>query len=251
MLQEVTIDFVFHFMLIFARLGAAFSTFPALGDKSIMMRARVMFAVLVTFVSYPIIAEHLPKYTENFGQIVSLIIIELLIGFIIAIGAKIYFLGLNVVGQILSMQSGLGAATFFDPIQRSQVAIFTTFLFIATTSAIFASDTHYLFIQGVIESYTRFPPGELLKVSDVSNFVTHIINDSFILAFKMSAPFLIVSIAILVGSGVLSRLMPNLQVFFVVTPAQILVMYCILYIIVISLINKILESIASTMNLVI
>ena len=149
------------------------------------------------------------------------------------------------------MQSGLGAASFFDPAQRAQVAIFGSFLFLAATAAIFITDTHFLFISGVIESYTRFPPGEMLNIQDVSKFVTHVINDSFILAFKMSSPFLVVSIAILVGSGILSRLMPNLQVFFVVTPAQILVMFCILYIVIIAIMEKIVEIIASTMQLVI
>jgi flagellar biosynthetic protein FliR len=67
----------------------------------------------------------------------------------------------------------------------------------------------------------------------------------------MSSPFLVVSIAILVGSGILSRLMPNLQVFFVVTPAQILVMFCILYIVIIAMLEKVVEVIGSTMYLVI
>jgi len=251
MLQAFTLEFVFHFMLIFSRLGVAFTTFPALGDKSIFMRARLVFAVLVSLVIYPLVAEKLPKYSENFSFIVGLIAIELLIGLVISIGAKIYFWSLHIVGQIISMQSGLGAASFFDPAQRAQVAIFGSFLFLASTAAIFITDTHFLFISGVIESYTRFPPGEMLNIQDVSKFVTHVINDSFILAFKMSSPFLVVSIAILVGSGILSRLMPNLQVFFVVTPAQILVMFCILYIVIIAIMEKIIEVIGSTMQLVI
>ena len=251
MLQAFTLEFVFHTMLIFSRLGVAFSMFPALGDGYIFMRARLAFALLTTLAIYPLIAQYLPKYSDNFSFIIGLITCELLIGYIISIGAKIYYWSLHIVGQIISMQSGLGAASFFDPAQRSQVAIFGSFLFLAASAAIFITDTHYLFIHGVIESYTRFPPGELLPAADISKFITHVINDSFIVAFKMSAPFLIVSIAILVGSGVLSRLMPNFQVFFVITPAQILVMFCILYVVIIAILEKIIEVVGSTMNLVI
>jgi flagellar biosynthetic protein FliR len=251
MLEGITTEYIFHFILIFARLGAAFSIFPALGDKSIFLRARVIFALVVSFVIYPLITGYLPKYVENVSLNASLLVIEMLIGLIISIGAKFYFLSLHIIGQILSMQSGLGSATFFDPAQRSQVAIFTSFLFIITTTAIFVSDTHYLFIQAVIESYTRFPPGEMLKIADISDFISHIVNDTFVLAFKISSPFLIISIAVLIGSGILSRLMPNLQVFFVITPAQIFVMFCTLYIVINTLIEKVIEAIQITLKLTI
>lgn len=249
MLTAITTEFVFQFMLIFARIGAAFSMFPALSDRNIFMRGRLACALAVSFVLYPLIKPYLPKYSENFSILVGLLVIELMVGVIISIGAKIYFWSLHTVGQIISMQSGLGAASFFDPTQRSQVAIFTSFLFIITTTAIFITNTHYLFIQGVIDSYQSFPPGEWPEISDISQFVTYVINDSFILAFKISSPFLVISLAMLVGSGVLARLMPNLQVFFVITPAQILVIFGTLYIVINVLVNKIVDAISSTINL--
>jgi flagellar biosynthesis protein FliR len=43
------------------------------------------------------------------------------------IAAKIYFTALDTVGTIISMQSGLSAATFFDPNQGEQVSIITSF----------------------------------------------------------------------------------------------------------------------------
>lgn len=249
MLQTITTELIFNFMLIFTRLGTAFSTFPALGDKNLSLRARLATALVVSFAVYLLVEDYLPKYSENFSYNISLLAIEFMIGLIISLGAKIYFWSLHTIGQILSMQSGLGSATFFDPAQRSQVSIFTSFLFIVVATAIFATDTHYLFIESVVESYKKFPPGQLLEVADMSKFITHMINDSFVLSFKIASPFLVVSLAILVGSGVLSRLMPNLQVFFVITPIQILVMYCVLYVIIVSLVQKIIEAIQLTTNL--
>lgn len=249
MLQELTLEFIFHFMLIFARLGTAFSMFPAISDRYVFMRGRLAIALTVGFILYPIITPYLPKYSENFSLNVSFLVIEILIGIIISIGAKFYFWCLHVVGQIISMQSGLGSATFFDPGQHSQVAIFTSFLFLTTIVFIFVTDTHYLFIQSVTDSYKNFPPGEWLNISDVSKFVTYVINDSFILAFKVSSPFLIVSLVMLVGGGVLSRLMPNLQVFFVITPAQILVIFGVLYITINFLVEKVVNSITTSLSI--
>ena len=83
MLQELTLEFVFQFMLIFARLGTAFSMFPGISDRYIFMRGRLSLALAVSFILYPIIVPYLPKYSENFSLNVSFLAIEILIGIII------------------------------------------------------------------------------------------------------------------------------------------------------------------------
>lgn len=249
MLQETVVEFIFHFMLIFSRFAAAFGMFPGLGDRTIPNRIRLVFTVVVSIVIYPVVSYRLPYYSENFALNVSCVAIEIFTGLVISIAAKIYFLCLNVMGNILAMQSGLGAATFFDPTQSSQVAIFSSLLTIVATATIFATDTHHLFLYSVVGSYEKFAAGELLNIGDVSQFVSYIVNDSFVLAFKITAPFLIISILMLVGSGVLSRLMPNFQVFFILTPVQILVLLAILYITVNAFISKVIDTIANSLQL--
>lgn len=248
MLEEFTVELVFHLMLVFARLGAAFSYFPAIGSHYIFTRARLIFALLVSFIIIPIVSPYLPKYSDNFALNISYLAIELLIGIVVSLAANIYFQAIHFVGQILSMQSALGSAAFFDPAQRVQVTLFSNFMTLITVVFIFASDTHYLFIKAIVESYIKFPPGELLNAGDMSKFVSFVINDSFILSFKIVSPFLVVSLAILTGSGMLSRLMPNLQIFFVITPAQILVMLVILYIVINVIITKIVTVITNGLN---
>jgi flagellar biosynthetic protein FliR len=250
MLNEITTEFIFHFMLVFARLGTAFSLFPAIGDRYIFMRGRLAFALVVSLVLCPILKIYLPTYSENFSLSVNLIAIEILIGIIISIGTKFYYWSLHFIGQIISMQSGLGSATFFDPSQKSQVAIFTSFLFLLTTIFIFSTNTHHLFIESVIDSYKRFPPGEWLNISDMNKFIVLTINDSFIVAFKVASPFLVISLIMLIGSGVLARLMPNLQVFFVITPAQILVIFGTLYIAINHIVETLTNSMINSLNIV-
>jgi flagellar biosynthetic protein FliR len=249
MLQEITTDFIYQFMLIFARLGVAFSMFPGFGENTILMRGRLIFALSVSLILLPTLASVIPKYTENAALTIGFIAIEMIIGLLISIASKFYFWSMHATGQIIAMQSGLGAASFFDPSQGMQSAVFTTFLFLLAVTLIFVSDTHYLFINAIIESYERFPAGNLPEIADMSKFIIHITNDSFLLAFKLSSPFLVISVAILVGSGILARLMPNLQVFFVITPAQILVIFGIFYIVVNAIVNRVVETIAMSVNI--
>lgn len=248
MLEELSLEFIFQFMLVFARLGTAFRRFPAVGAPYIHSRAKLFVALTISFVMLPILTPYLPKYTDDFAKNIGYIAIEILIGLIISVAANIYFMSLHFVGQILSMQSGLGAAAFFDSLQRSQVAIFSNFMLIIAIVMIFASNTHHLFISAVADSYMKFPPGELVDSGDVSKFVSFVLNDSFILSFKIVSPFLVVGLAIMTGSGLLARLMPNLQVFFVITPAQILIMFGTMYIVIQAIVSKLVVAISQSVN---
>jgi flagellar biosynthetic protein FliR len=249
MIEQITLEFIFHFMLVFARLGTAFSRFPAIGAPYILTRGKLILALSVSFVMMPILQEYLPKYSENFETNISYLAIEILIGLIISTAANIYFQAVHYVGQAISMQSGLSSAAFFDPMQKFQVAMFSNFILIIAIVLIFVTNTHFIFIQTVADSYIKFPPGELVDFGDLSKFIVFVVNDSFILAFKIVSPFLVVGLAVMTGSGMLARLMPNLQVFFVITPAQILVMFGTFYIVINAMVTKLVATIANSVNI--
>ena len=246
MLQDTSVEFVTIMALIFARLGAAFSQFPGISSAYVFMRARLMLALAICVVLYPILKDVMPqKLHLNSGAFLSALVIEVMVGIIISISARICFMAIDVVGTIISMQSGLSAAMFFDPTHNSQVSIMSSFLFVIAYAAIFVTDTHYLFIQGVMDSYEIFPVGQVPDLGDLSNFVSSTVNQSFILAFKLASPFIAVSFGFLISNGVLARLMPNLQVFFVVTPVQIYVIFGVLFIVINIMINKLMESLGA------
>ncbi|PCJ26917.1 MAG: hypothetical protein COA94_04380 [Rickettsiales bacterium] len=249
MLEHFTLEFVFHFMLVFARLGTAFRMFPGIGSPYLFERGKLAVALSISFVMMPVLTPYLPPYTDNSALNLGYLVMEILIGLVISIAANLYFQSLHFVGQILSMQSGLSAAAFFDPLQKTQVAIFSNFMLLIAIVFIFTTNTHYLFIEAVADSYIKFPVGELLDSGDVSKFVWLVVNDSFILSFKLVSPFLVIGLAILTGSGLLARLMPNLQVFFVITPAQIIIMMGTMYLVIHSIIIKLVGKIGASLSM--
>ena len=95
MLEKITIEFIFQFMLVFARLGTAFSKLPAIGSPYIFMRGKLAFALTVSFVMMPILQPYLPRYSENFANNIGYLAIEILIGLIISVAANIYFQSLR------------------------------------------------------------------------------------------------------------------------------------------------------------
>ena len=245
MLHEISVEFVTIMALIFARLGSAFFIFPGISSSYIFVRARLLFALAVCVVLYPVLKDFMPKQHLHSSMFIYILATEVMIGIIIAIAAKICFMAIDVVGTIISMQSGLSAALFFDPNHNTQTALISNFLALIAYTAIFVTDTHYLFIQGIVDSYTAFGVGQLPDTGDISNFVSRAMNQSFILAFKLASPFIAVSFGFLISNGVLARLMPNLQVFFVVTPVQIYVIFGVLFIMINIMMSRLMESVSA------
>ena len=87
---------------------------------------------------------------------------------------------------------------------------------------IFATDLHHLVIAALNDSYTMFQPGEMPLVGDVAKHVTQIIATAFRIGIQLSAPFLVFGLLFNLGLGVLSRLMPQMQVFFIGLPLSIM-----------------------------
>jgi flagellar biosynthetic protein FliR len=93
---------------------------------------------------------------------------------------------------------------------------------------VFASDMHHLVIAALDDSYSLFAPGELPLLGDVAALTTRTIATAFRIGIQLSAPFIVFGLLFNIGLGVLSRLMPQMQVFFIGLPLSIIVGFLIL-----------------------
>ena len=122
---------------------------------------------------------------------------------------------LHIAGVIIGFQTSLANATFFDPSNSQQGAIFAAFLNIIGTFLIFVTDLHHLMLMAIADSYTLFRPGAPLPLGDFSQVVVRVLAESFVLGLQLSAPFIVIAIIFYTGLGLLARLMPQIQVFFI------------------------------------
>jgi flagellar biosynthetic protein FliR len=129
---------------------------------------------------------------------------------------------LQVAGSVIANQLGLGFVTAVDPTQNQQGVLIGNFLALLGVTLIFATDMHHLVIAGLNNSYKLFHPGEMPVVGDMAQLVTTTIAGAFKIGIQLSAPFLAFGLLFNLGLGVLSRLMPQMQVFFIGMPLTII-----------------------------
>jgi flagellar biosynthetic protein FliR len=86
---------------------------------------------------------------------------------------------------------------------------------------VFASGLHMLLFAGILDSYLIFPAGEAPPLDDFAQLAVHLVSSSFNVGLKMAAPFIVYGLLFYIGLGILQRLIPTVQLFFIAVPAQL------------------------------
>lgn len=208
---------------VFCRVGALFMTAPALGDFSLSPRFRLAAALAVTAALGPVMAPFYPDWAQGGGiTVMSAIIIgEVLAGAFLGLAARVMMSALNVAGQIIAYQMGLALAQVFDPTQQLQGAIVGGFLAVLGTTMVFMTDLHHVLLAALRDSYVLLSPGVLPRFGDMSEMMIGALSGAFSLGLRLSAPFILFGLVFYIGAGVLNRLMPQAQVFFMMMPANL------------------------------
>lgn len=227
-MQELLATDVYLMTLVFARLGSAIMVLPGFGELTIPARVRLGFALVVSFVMMPLIAQTLPPPPTALYALVVLLIGEILIGIVIGMIARLLISSLQVAGTIIGFNTGLASAQLFDPNAGQQGAITGAFLSTIGITMLFTTNMHHLMIQAMADSYVMFAPGTGFPVGDFSEMASQLVSRSFRIGFQIALPIVIVGTIIYVAMGLMARLMPQIQIFFIALPVQIVLGFAIL-----------------------
>lgn len=209
------------FLLVVARIGTMVMLMPAIGEASIPARVRLVIALMLSLLFFPLVQA---SYTMELGigSLLRMLASELAVGFVIGVTGRMLMGSLQTAGTVIANQIGLGFVTTIDPAMGQQGAIFSGFLSLLAVTLIFASDLHHLVIAALYDSYSLFAPGVLPAPGDAAQLILGTIAGAFRIAIQISAPFLVFGLIFNAGLALLSKLMPQMQVFFIGMPATIM-----------------------------
>ena len=208
--------------LIFARVGAMVMLMPGVGETFVPPRIRLAFAFVLTLVIWPVVRTSLPLPPLNIEDLAGQMIGEILIG--LAFGAILrFFLGtLIVTGEVISLQTTLAFSQTTNPLQAQPAATIGTFLTIIGLTLVFATDLHHLFIGAMVKTFTLFPAGKPPPVGDMASLAIRMTGETFALGVQLAAPVLVFALVFNIAAGLIGRVMPQFQIFFVATPLTLL-----------------------------
>lgn len=221
MLDQLIPANLFAFFLVFARVGSIVMVLPGFGETYVTPRFRLLLALAISFILTPVLIESLPGLPSSPLVLFVQLLGEIVIGFFIGIAARILLSALQVAGMVAAYHSSLANAFVFDPAAAQQGALAGAFLTLTGLLLIFATNLHHVMLIGIVGSYEIFTPGQMLPIGDASDAISRLVSRSFVLAMQIAAPFIVVGLIFSLGVGLLNRLMPQVQMFFIAMPMQI------------------------------
>ena len=223
MLDELIVNQIFVFMLIFTRFGTALMIMPALGEGLVPARVRLLLALLVTLTMVPVLGDRLPQETPASPfALLFLLGGEFVVGLMLGLSARLLLTAMDVAGTLISFQMSLSNAFAFNPAMAAQGSLVGSFLTIMAITLIFVTDLHHLFFLAVAGSYEMFPPGRFPDMGDAADMIARLVAHSFKVGLQLAAPFIILGLTFYAGLGLLARLMPQVQIFFIAIPIQLI-----------------------------
>jgi flagellar biosynthetic protein FliR len=216
------------YMLVFSRVGAMIMLLPAVGDMGVPPRVRLSLALAISLAMAPTVAKlytNIPDAPMAFGLLIAQ---EITCGVVIGAIARLIMSALQVAGYLIATHTGLAYAQTVDPTMGVQGAILGTFFSLLGKVMIFATNLHHLAIGAIEGSYRMLPPGGSFPTGDLAELAIRYTSGAFLMGLELAAPFVVFGFVVTASIGLLARLMPQLQVFFIAMPINILAGFLIM-----------------------
>jgi flagellar biosynthetic protein FliR len=208
--------------LVFARLGAMVMLIPGIGETFIPIRIRLAFSLALALLLIPVVGAGVPALPDSVSGVAGAVIKETAVGLMIGAILRVFMGSLATAGEIISIQSTLGFAQTANPTQAAPSTTLSTFLGLMGLVLIMTSNLHHLFLDAIVRSYTLFPFTRPLQLADANTLMIQTVGKSFALGLQLAAPVVAFSLIFNVATGLVGRVMPQFQVFFVASPLMIL-----------------------------
>jgi len=207
-------------ILVFLRIGLLAVFLPVIGHKLVPAPVKAGFVGILTLLLYPVVSQHVPEIKPDVVVFSMLAIQEMLLAAALAMIAQLIFTAAHLAGQVMSMQMGMAMANMFDPVTSTQSAVVAQFIGMFAMLMWLASGAHHMFIMTLADSFHQMPVGSTWSFHGW-DVMLEAAAAMFALAIRLMAPVLLLLFFVYVALGLVSRAVPQIQVFFVSFPLSV------------------------------
>jgi flagellar biosynthetic protein FliR len=228
-ISSILVDRFLVLILVFVRMSSLFVVTPVFGRREMPAYLKIGFAFFCSYILVPLLGDVQVEYSNllSFAVIVGK---EFLVGIIIGFVSFLVFSALYVAGQIIDMQVGFGMVNVLDPTMNSQVPLIGNFMTVLTTLFFLMVDGHHILISALFKSYSVLPINGFAFTEAMVNNITAVFSELFVIGFKISVPVIAAALMTEIALGVLSKTVPQMNVFIVGIPLKIGIGLLTLYI---------------------
>lgn len=220
----------YSFLLILARLTSFFVTLPLTSYRGIPNLVKVFLAFVVAYLIYLsadfsyVGAEALIGF-----RYIMLLGAEVLTGLLLGFVVLLFFTAFRIAGQFADVKIGFAMAAVFDPQFAGQVTLIGQFYYLLAILVYFAVNGHHHLFLAIHNSFTLVPLGQPV----FSDITVRLLFSSFyhvwLVAFQIAAPVIAAILITDISLGLISKTVPQLQVFLVGMPLKVFLGLFVIY----------------------
>ena len=214
-------DHAFGLLLIMARVGPILAILPGLGESAIPARIKAGLMVGIAIVIMPSVAPLLPRPPGTDLSLATMIATEIIDGLWFGWLARVLTISLPMAGQFIAEVTGLSQVLVMSADLGPQTSAIARLHEMAVPVLILSTGLYRPILAALVGFYQLVPPGMLVRPVDGVNAAMATVALTFDLALRLATPFILAGFAWNLGTGLMARMVPRLQVFFVAAPGQI------------------------------
>ena len=209
-------------LLITTRLSGVFIAGPVLGFSFLPIRIRIYVILMLTWILLMGSGTQLPTVPQNTVALLFAAGGEFLLGLVLGFGVQAAFAALSLAGYLVDTQSGLGSAVLFDPNTQSQSPLMATTMTMLGVLIFMETGAHYELLKGLSFSLEAVPLGHFGASLDITALLAEF-GAIFIYGFVIASPVILGLMLLDIAAAVISRTMPQVNIYFVVLPFKVFV----------------------------
>ncbi len=215
-------------LMIFIRVTALLFSAPLFSSTSVPATIRLLLALTITYIIFFTVPAQNIDYNSGFGVLMMIGMKEALSGFIMGFSLNFVFFGISFAAMLMGMDMGLNMATMLDPTTEIENNVLGQLFSIAAIVLFFAINGHHHIIRGLAVSFKIIPIGHFSINESVFQLLVKGSAGIFIAAVKIVAPLMVAFFLLNIATGIISRIIPQMQVFFVIQPVQLMLGFALL-----------------------
>jgi flagellar biosynthetic protein FliR len=211
------------FLLILIRVGVILFMFPFFNSRIIPAPLKAGLALLLAVILFPVVDREILEFPDSVWGIAQLIIAEAIIGMILGLLVQIFFESVRIMGQLVGFQTGFDITNILDPQSGMQVSILSNMAYLLAMTMFLIMNGHHILIAAIRESFEIIHVGHCGLSGEMFQKMMGLSADMFGIAIKIGAPAIASLLFTKIAFGLITRMMPQMNIMIVAFPVQIVV----------------------------
>ncbi|MGY8707293.1 flagellar biosynthesis protein FliR [Bradyrhizobium sp. 18BD] len=230
MISSLT-DSVLVTFIVFCRIGGCLMFVPGYSSVNVPAQVRLFIALVTTFALTPILITILKPLTENAAPLTLAFLIgsETLIGTVIGLGGRVFFLALQTMATVMANAIGLSSIPGTPVGDTDPAPAVVPLIMASVTTLFFMTDQHWQVLRGLMNSYDVWQPGNRLGGSMALDLLVGRLSEAFVLTLRITSPFIVYSVIVNLAVGLINKLTPAIPVYFISVPFVLFGGFLLLY----------------------